>query len=86
MPVEAVGSSNVDGSENSTLLDDSCNGCRRAVAITCFLGVAMDRGWGRGLMMCCMLFLLDGAGVGGKGVGAGDGAPIWLIITGMMKS
>ena len=36
--------------------------------------------------MCWMLFLFEGAGVGGKGVGAGDGAPRWLMITGMIKS
>ena len=36
--------------------------------------------------MCWMLFLFEGAGVGGKGVGAGDGAPRWLMTTGMIKS
>ena len=36
--------------------------------------------------MCWRLFLLDGAGVGGNGVCEGVGAPVWLIVTGMMKS
>lgn len=76
MPVDAVGSSNVDGRENSILLFDSWRGCLNAVAITCLRGVATCGGCGRGLMICCRLFLLEGAGVGGKGVGAGDGAPI----------
>lgn len=85
-PVEAEGSSNVDGSENSILLEEILSGCRKAVAITCLLGVATVNGCGRGLIMCCKLFLLDGAGVGGKGVGAGVGAPSMLTTDGITKS
>jgi hypothetical protein len=85
-PVEAVGSSNVDGSENSILLDDRVSGCLNAVAITCLLGVATEYGFGRGFIMCCMLFLLDGAGVGGNGVEEGVGAPNILTIQGITKS
>jgi hypothetical protein len=33
-----------------------------------------------------MLFLLEGTGVGGKGVGDGVGATVWLIMTGRVKS
>ena len=56
------------------------------MAITCFLGVTTVKGMGLGLMICCRLFLLEGAGVGGKGVGAGEGAPVWLMTTGSWKS
>lgn len=81
-----MGSSKVDGRENSILFVESCRGCLSAVATTCLRGVATVNGCGRGLMICCMLFLLEGAGVGGNGVGAGDGAPISLTITGITKS
>ena len=30
--------------------------------------------------------MLDGAGVGGAGVGKGVGAPVWFIMAGMTKS
>lgn len=36
-------------------------------------------------MICCIL-LEEGAGVGGRGVGSGVGASVWLMFTGMMKS
>ena len=64
----------------------SWSGCLRAVAITWRRGVVTTAGTGFGLMMCWILFLLDGAGVGGKGVGAGVGAPRWFTTTGRMKS
>ena len=37
-------------------------------------------------MICWRLFFCDGAGVGGKGVGAGVGAPRRLMTTGSSKS
>ena len=85
-PVEDEGSSNVDGNENSILFEERVSGCLRAVAITCLLGVATENGCGRGFIICCKLFLLDGAGVGGNGVGAGVGAPSMLTIHGITKS
>ena len=39
--------------------------------------------------MCCTLLpllLFEGTGVGGNGVAAGVGAPVWFITTGIMKS
>ena len=50
--------------------------------MTFLRGVVMDTCTGRGLMMCCRLFFWDGAGVGGNGVGDGEGAPVWLMVTG----
>ena len=56
------------------------------MATTFLLGVVMETWMGLGLTMCGTLFLLEGAGVGGKGVGEGVGAPVWLMVTGIMKS
>ena len=85
-PVFLAISWKLTGRENSTLVWDSCRGCRNAVAMTCLRGVATVKGCGRGLTMCWMLFFFEGAGVGGNGVGAGEGAPRWLMTTGMVKS
>ena len=73
-------------SVKSSVWWEICKGCRRAVAMTLRRGVAMVTWTGRGLMICWMLFLLEGAGVGGRGVGRGVGAPVWLTTTGIRKS
>lgn len=76
MFVDVVGFLNVDGRENLILLFDSWRGCFSVVAIICLRGVVICGGCGRGLMICCRLFLLEGVGVGGKGVGVGEGVSI----------
>ena len=57
------------------------------MATTRRLGVATSTREGTGVMSSEMVqFMCDGAGVGGKVDGAGIGATVWLMLTGMTKS
>ena len=76
-----------DGRRKSRIECDICSGGRRAVATTRRLGVATSTSEGTGVISSEMVqFMCDGAGVGGNVDGAGFGAIVWLMLTGMMKS